>query len=80
MRAGAIGNLSSVLPWANSCAKRPRIREFRGLILEVAVQGGAEGVETVADVTLEPDGDVVVAVDLGREAMDVNDFLVTVGD
>ena len=40
------------------------------------VGGGGEGIEALADVALEAHGHVVMAVDLGRKAMDVDDVLV----
>jgi len=64
MRAGAIGNRSSVLPCSSSCAKSPGL-ELGGLVLEMAVESGCQA-SRLRRCPLQANRDVVVAVDFGR--------------
>ena len=79
MRAGAIGNRVVLAPLRQLLRQESPDLELGGLVLEMAVESGRQGIEALADVRLQPHRDVVVDVDLGREAVDVDDLLVAVG-
>ena len=76
IRAGASGNRSSGRPRSISSASSPRIRCSSPDGAKVRSVAAARASRLLADVGLETDGHVVVAVDLGRKAMDVDDLLV----
>ncbi len=53
--------------------------QFRGLILELAIERRRQRIEAVTNIGLQANGDVVVQVDFGRKPVNMDDLLVAPG-